>query len=88
MIVSCKSIDEINILSTKLREIYQLKSIEADANGMQRFLGMNMFICRDENGKTNCIKINQNEYICDSIENYGITESIIVRTPLPFSFLL
>lgn len=83
MIVSTKHLNTMTELSNSLQKFYQLKEIEADVNGMQRFLGINMYVIRAKNGTTKSIEINQDDYIQSMIEEYNIEPNVRVKTPLP-----
>lgn len=86
MIISTKYSKLIDEISTKLNKLYQMKSIEPDENGMQRFLGINLYVERNKEGKTTRIKINQNEYIDGISEKYDIEHQHRIKTPLPPGF--
>lgn len=60
-----------------------MKEILPDKNRMQRFLGMNMIICKNTKGRTHTIQINQSEYIDQILLRYGIEPNPKIRSPLP-----
>ncbi len=86
MIVSTKEKSEMQKLSNFLSEHYKLKEIQADEDGMQRFLGMNLKVERCEEGKTLSININQSEYIQSIIDEYNVEYRPKIKTPLPPGF--
>ena len=86
MIVSTMYEDEMQKMSDFLSEHYKLKEIQADENGMQRFLGMNLKVTRHKYGRTKSININQSEYIQSILIEYGVPRRPRIKTPLPPGF--
>lgn len=83
MIVSAQHPDTLTTLSKELSKVYKLKEISCDEDGMQRFLGMNLWITTTEKGKTSQIRFNQEEYIKDIIAKYNVRKNVKIQTPLP-----
>lgn len=83
MIVTTKTAEEQRQLAAKLMSIYKMTEIIADGNGMQRFLGINMRVAKDNDNKVTSIRIDQNEYISSILAQYQVGGSLLIKTPLP-----
>lgn len=86
MIFTANSESIIQKTIAALKENYLLKEIEANDEGVNKFLGIDVRIKRDKQHRVKQISLSQESYIKDFVHDAGIEINKVYNTPLPPNF--
>ena len=86
MIFAAENLDDIENTIKHLKSKYELKEITAGEDGNNKFLGIDVRITRDVDGRVNEVILSQKKYIEDYVADIGMVVSKTFNTPLPPNF--